>query len=119
MHILHLEDDPNLLKVVQFAILAILPDAKFVQYDNSTDAFEYINENATTLDVLVLDIGVPGIYDGVQLAQHVRALNTRCRIVMTSAYDRPNDRVMRDYKLDWMPKPLEMPIFRAYLQDAT
>jgi len=105
MHILHLEDDGPLRDILKIALTSARPNINLKQFINSDYALEYARENLDDIDLFVLDIRVPGSIDGLDFAEEIRKLGTDTRIVMTSAYRRPDKKRMEAIGVEWMAKP--------------
>src|SRR3954464_14010142 len=88
MHVVHVEDESQFRSILGLAFQAAEPDIRLCQFASGDDALPYIQANAQHIDLFVLDIRLPGSMTGVQVAEHIRALNCPGYIVLTSAYGR-------------------------------
>ena len=105
MRILHLEDEGPLRDILRIALTSVDPKVEMTQFINSDEAVTYIEKNVNDIDLYILDIRVPGKLNGLELAQKIRALGSKGRIVMTSAYRRPSKEQLTELKSEWMAKP--------------
>ena len=105
MHILHLEDDGPLRDILKIALTSARPNINLKQFINSDYALEYVKAHLDEIDLFVLDIRVPGSIDGLEFAEQIRKLGSKQRIVMTSAYRRPDKERMNAIDVEWMAKP--------------
>jgi len=105
MHILHLEDDGPLRDIFKIALTSARPDIELKQFLNSDYALEYAKQNLEKIDLFVLDIRVPGSLTGVEFAESIRKMGCKTRIVITSAYRRPEKSKMQSMDVEWMAKP--------------
>lgn len=104
-NILHLEDDKLLSEVLREAIQIGDSSVEITHFDNSDDAATYLEKHLSEIHLFVLDIRVPGQFDGLQLAQKIRALSTTHRIVITSAFRPPHQDLLTTLNAEWIAKP--------------
>ena len=105
MHILHMEDDRTLRSLLHVALTAAEPSVKLQQFIGSDNALEYIEQQIKDIDLFVLDIRVPGELNGLDLAVKIREMGGTGVIIMTSAYSKPPENLLRLNNLEWMSKP--------------
>ena len=90
MHLLIVEDDPRLGRLLQ----RLLTQERHV-VDVATlgeDALECVASAPDLFDVVILDVGLPGI-SGLDVARRLRAAGSRVPILMLTARDGLGDRV--------------------------
>jgi DNA-binding response OmpR family regulator len=105
MEIIHLEDEGPLRDILKVALTSVDPEIEIRQFRNSDDAMVYIRHNWEAIDMLILDIRVPGSLDGLQTAEALRAEGFNATIILTSAHIRPTRDMLTALNCDWMPKP--------------
>jgi DNA-binding NtrC family response regulator len=105
MHILHLEDEGPLRDILQIALTSASPSINMQQFRDSDSALAYLNAHPQQIDLYILDIRVPGTMKGTEFAQKVRELNEDGRIVLTSAYGKPDRDFLQQINAEWMAKP--------------
>ncbi|MCL4875715.1 MAG: response regulator [Anaerolineae bacterium] len=105
MEFLHLEDHEPLREVLRIALLAADPTLKVMQFEDSDNAVQYIQEHKQEIDLFILDIRVPGEMDGIGVARKIRDLGCDGIIVLTSAYGRPEQDFLDSHQCVWMAKP--------------
>lgn len=105
MQIVHVEDDKPLKDILKAALQAREPTLQLIQFTHPLDALQYIQENIPSIDLCILDIRLPGHLSGTQLAHNIRDLKYAGSIVLTSAYSRPSQEVLRQLKCEYYPKP--------------
>ena len=89
MHLLVIEDDPRLVRLLR---RLLEEDRHIVETaTNGLDGVE-IAEAANGLDVVVLDVGLPDI-SGLEVARRIRAAGSEVAILMLTARDTVGDRV--------------------------
>ena len=108
MHILHLEDEGPLREILKVALQAADPSLEIAQFVSSDDAYEYTRQHIDDIDLFILDIRVPGKRNGLEFAEAIRQLGITRRIVMTSAYRKPNGDQLSAINSEWMPKPWQI-----------
>ena len=82
--------------------------------DNGEAALKTLAAHADTIDLVVLDVMLPGI-DGFTVASHMRAKGWLTPILMLTARGRAED-VLRGFEAgadDYLPKPFELSILLA------
>ena len=106
--VLHLEDEGTLQEIFKFALSMADRSIMVKQFVNGDHAFEYIHKNLHEIDVFVLDIRVPGSINGLHLGKQIRYLGSKKPIVLTSAFIKPAENIMKQYEFIWMPKPMHV-----------
>ena len=105
MQILHLEDDGPLRDILKVALIAANPELEMQQFISSDEVVDYLASHLKDVDLFILDIRVPGKLDGMGVAQKIRDMGCEKPIVVTSAYQKPSNEVLKTVKITWMPKP--------------
>lgn len=85
--VLIVDDDPLTLMYAA----GVMEEAGFrvVQADNGDDALAALSAESEIAGML-LDVRMPGSCDGLELARRARSIRPAARVVITSAYDRPD-----------------------------
>jgi DNA-binding LytR/AlgR family response regulator len=105
LHIVHLEDERSLREATRIVLKELEPDVDLRQFEDSDSALDYIEQHASTIDLYLLDIRVPGSRDGLQIAEKIVELDTTGAIVFTSAYDSPKREVLDKLNAQYLRKP--------------
>lgn len=105
IRILHLEDDGPLREIVKIALTAADPHVEVQQFVSGEAALDYAEQNLASIDLFLLDIRVAGKLTGIEVAERLRELGTQRPIILTSAFRKPNDDVLRALDCRWMAKP--------------
>jgi nitrogen-specific signal transduction histidine kinase/DNA-binding NarL/FixJ family response regulator len=108
-HIVHLEDDLHLFNIFRVALQAVKPDLKIVQFTDAEQLLKYVLRAKNPIDVVILDIRVPGSLNGIQVAQQIRKMQYPVNIIITSAYSAPERRVLSEIDAHFIPKPWNIP----------
>ena len=96
------EDDPD-LRVLAAALLEE-SDLRVVECEDAEQAFAELCKQPDEVALIFADIRLPGLLDGVDLAQRVNALWPHVKILVTSGF--PGERVRALPKsVVYMPKP--------------
>ena len=85
MLILHMEDEGPLPEIMHIALSAADPNLNLQQFSNSDSAIEFIKNNLDKISLFLLDVRVPGEFDGMQVANKIRELGSERLIVITWA----------------------------------
>jgi DNA-binding response OmpR family regulator len=104
-HIVHLEDDHHLFSIFRVALEIAQPSLKIVQFTEAEQLLNYVVQATTPVDVVILDIRVPGKLNGIQVAQQLRKMQYQTNIIITSAYSAPERRVLSEIDALFIPKP--------------
>ncbi len=105
-NILHLEDEASLRDYMREVLSLLVPEASVQQFSNSNDALEFVSKGNREVHLFLLDVRVPGRFDGVGLAIRLRQLGCRGTIVFCSAYARPS--LPGDLNYTWLGKPFNL-----------
>lgn len=103
--IIVVEDEPQILNL----IVDILEDYGYhVRAFASADAaWEYLEHDARTLNLLITDLQMPGEIDGVGLVQRVHEKFPKVPIVIASGYHSESDSLHIE-RVFWLPKPFTL-----------
>lgn len=87
--VLVVDDDPL---TIMYAV-GVLEEAGFrtIEAHNADDALSALSTQSDIV-AMFLDVRIPGSCDGLELAQRARKFCPAARVVITSAYDRPDAR---------------------------
>ena len=96
------EDDPD-LRVLAAALLEE-SDLRVVECEDAEQAFAELCRRAEDVALIFADIRLPGLLDGVDLAQRVSVLWPHVTILVTSGYPGERVRALPD-SVVYMPKP--------------
>ena len=110
--LLIVEDESHIASGLQFNLEADGHDVTLV--DNGESALDAISRNPSAIDLVVLDVMLPGI-DGFVVASRMRAHGWLTPILMLTARGRAED-VLRGFEAgadDYLPKPFELSILLA------
>ena len=118
IHILHVEDERDLRSVFAEVILIIDSEVTLKQFPSADDALGYIGEHGKTVDVFVLDIRLPGVLTGLQLAANIRELGCDGHIIITSAYQMPPVDLLQNLRAEYVSKPWNVPDFFMHILDS-
>ena len=103
--IAHLEDDGPLREILRIAMLKAEPELDFKQFISGDEMVVYIKEHVDSIDLYILDIRVPGELDGLDVAKTIRELGSERPVILTSAYEKPDSKLLSALDCIWMPKP--------------
>ena len=109
LHIVHLEDEKQLLEAMPLILEDLAPDAHIVQFADSDPMVAYIEEHGADVDLFILDIRVPGKLDGLGVAQFIRDRGLTSGIVVTSAFEPPPTAQLRGLNAHFERKTWELP----------
>ena len=96
------EDDPD-LRVLAAALLEE-SDLRVVECEDAEQAFVELCRHPEDIALIFADIRLPGLLDGVDLAQRVNVLWPHVTIVVTSGYPGERARALPANAI-YMPKP--------------
>ncbi|MEN3378080.1 MAG: hypothetical protein V7604_3435 [Hyphomicrobiales bacterium] len=94
------EDDPHLRELA--AALLEETDLRVVECESAEEAFSILCRDGDDVAMIFVDIRLPGVLDGMDLARRVRALWPEASVVVTSGYSPEGE--MPD-NVVYMPKP--------------
>lgn len=103
-HLLVVDDEPTIREGIK---LALGDDYRVTGFANAEDALDALKK--TSPDLILLDIGLPGM-DGIEALAQIKRCNPHILVIMITAYE-DFDSVIRSMKLgahDYVVKPLQM-----------
>ncbi len=118
LHVLHLEDEWSLAQIVRTTIALVEPGCVLEQCADADRALTYASEHMHELDLLLLDVRVPGAIDGIGVAQRMRELGYARAIVLMSAFQPPNRALLEQLRCTWLAKPIELARLETALRQA-
>ncbi|MBS5899069.1 MAG: response regulator transcription factor [Actinomycetaceae bacterium] len=82
-------DDQGVVRAGIAALIGLEPDIEVVaQASNGSEAVEIAETMGAEIDVMLLDVEMPGI-DGLQALPRVREVSPHTRVLMLTTFDRP------------------------------
>lgn len=108
LRIVHLEDTKPLRDILKATLTAIHPDFELFQFSTTDTALDYIQQHGNGIDLFVLDVRVPGVVDGLGLAEIIKEQGCPGLIVMTSAYMSPGREQLDALDAHWFQKPWQI-----------
>jgi CheY-like chemotaxis protein len=96
------EDDPD-LRVLAAALLEE-SDLRVVECEDAEQAFAALCRQAEDIALIFADIRLPGLLDGVDLAQRVSVLWPHVTMIVTSGYPGERVKALPDHVV-YLPKP--------------
>jgi DNA-binding response OmpR family regulator len=101
-HVLLVEDDPE----VAAATAALLRHFgwRVSQVSGAEDALDLIEAGTAAIDVVLADIAMPGAFDGMELAVHLRRMHPGLRVVLMTGRTAEVHRAAWD-GFELLPKP--------------
>lgn len=82
-------DDQGVVRAGIAALIGLEPDIEVVaQASNSSEAVDLAETMGAEIDVMLLDVEMPGI-DGLQALPRVREVSPHTRVLMLTTFDRP------------------------------
>jgi two-component system, OmpR family, alkaline phosphatase synthesis response regulator PhoP len=106
------EDEAHLAQGLRFNLEA--EGHEVIVFDNGEAALEYLMDDATSADVAILDVMLPGI-DGFTVTRELRKTNRFVPVLILTALNRPED-VLAGFESgadDYLPKPFDLGILLA------
>jgi CheY-like chemotaxis protein len=94
------EDDPHLRELA--AALLEETDLRVMECESAEEAFSILCRDGDDVAMIFVDIRLPGVLDGMDLARRVRALWPEASVVVTSGFSPEGE--MPD-NVVYMPKP--------------
>jgi signal transduction histidine kinase len=104
-HIVQLEDDSHLAKIMRLALHSVRPDLKLTQFNSGDALLEFVESTNETIDAFILDICVPGSQAGLQVAEWLRQRHSQSTILLTSSANSPPRQLLRSLHADYVQKP--------------
>lgn len=115
MKILIIEDNKNLAN----AIVRVLKQKSYssAHFTNGFEAQQYWVDNTKDIDLVILDIQLPG-KNGVEICQTIRALKIMTPVIMLTAKQQTKDKIygLNNGADDYLTKPFEFPELLARIQ---
>lgn len=108
-HIVFLEDDRHLYNILKVAFQSVKPSLKLVQFAEGEHLLRYVTQPPQPVDVILLDIRVPGKLNGLQVAQALHKASYPAVVILTSAYAVPDNRLLTQLNCTFIPKPWNLP----------
>jgi DNA-binding response OmpR family regulator len=105
MHIVHVEDDPSLRNILKTALMSAEPTIQLYQSETVEEAFEYVEEQGSSVDLYLINIQVSGNPKGMLLAHHIRLRKFPGSILLTSADGAPSAATLNALQCEYVPKP--------------
>ena len=96
------EDDPGVRELA--AALLEETDLRVVECEDADQAFAALCKYGNDIAMIFADVRLPGLLDGVDLAQRVKVLWPRIAVVVTSGYPGERLEALPD-NVVYMPKP--------------
>lgn len=109
LHIVHLEDEKDLLEGMKFVLEELEPDAYVIQFAKADSIVDYIDAHADEISLFILDVRVPGPLDGFDVARHIRRIGCTAAIIVTSAYEPPPPQLVQELDIHYFRKPWDLP----------
>src|SRR3984893_7939205 len=94
------EDDPHLRELA--AALLEETDLRVIECEDAEQAFTVLCREGDDVAMIFVDIRLPGLLDGMDLARRVRSLWPQAAVVVTSGFSPESE--MPDHVV-YMPKP--------------
>ena len=116
LNILHLEDDADLRKSIRDILKVLVPEANVQQFSTSDEALQYVLNGNPEVNLFLLDVRVPGRFNGIGLAHRLRELGYTSTIAFCSAYAKPS--LPGDLNYTWLQKPTGVEDFVRITQAA-
>ncbi len=113
--ILIVEDEEHLATGLKFNLEA--EGYRVVVYESGEAALELLSNDGDDVDLVLLDVMLPGI-DGFEVVQQLRAAGNFVPVMMLTARGQ-NEDVLRGFELgadDYLPKPFDLSILTARIQ---
>ncbi len=108
LEIVHLEDEIGVSEIVKSTILLLEPTCSLSQFFDADSAISYIEAHKDEIDLLLLDVRVPGSTDGIGVARRAREINYTGVIAFTTAFQPPQIEIVQELDCIWLPKPIPL-----------
>ena len=118
LQIVCLEDDHALRSVMRETLTLLEPTARVEVCATTEQLHMLISNRSQRVDLFMIDIRVQGEDKGIVLARNLREQGSKAIIALMSAYQRPKWRIMEEYDLHWLPKPLDADAILALIDTA-
>ena len=82
---------------------------RIIEASNGESALEFIQKNATTIDLVITDVVMPKM-DGPTLMEHIKELNPKMKIIFISGYTEDSFRnsLANDAQVHFLSKPFNL-----------
>ena len=82
---------------------------RIIEASNGESALEFIQKNATTIDLVITDVVMPKM-DGPTLMEHIKKLNPKMKIIFISGYTEDSFRnsLANDAQVHFLSKPFNL-----------
>lgn len=111
--IIVVEDVPTLLRGYVKMVQDQLPDAVIAGFDNGTEALEYAWSNE--VQIAFLDIELDDNINGIELAKHLKELNSRINIVFLTSFGEYVQDAFDLYSSGYVRKPVTPEMIRRQI----
>jgi pSer/pThr/pTyr-binding forkhead associated (FHA) protein len=108
LHVVNIEDDRDLQRLMAMAFKESEPNLNLAQFISGDQALPYIMEHKDTIDLFVIDIMLPGKYNGIEIAHLIRQIGAPGHISLTSAFAEPTSDLLSELRAEFFPKPLHI-----------
>jgi DNA-binding response OmpR family regulator len=108
LHIVNIEDDRDLQRLMGLAFRESEKNLNLQQFISGDFAIPYVMQHFNTIDLFVIDIMLPGKYNGIQIAQFIRSIGCPGHIILTSAFADPSADLLSSINAQFFPKPLHI-----------
>ena len=105
LSIVHLEDEYLLRDIFQTTVEAFDPQVDLKQFADSDNLMAYLTTIVNPIDLIVVDIRVPGSLNGIGVVKTLHDWGYTGSIIITSAYRRPDKELFGALSCEWAPKP--------------
>jgi DNA-binding response OmpR family regulator len=105
LSIVHLEDEYLLRDIFQTTVEAYDPQVNLKQFADSDSLMAYLGTALNPIDLIVVDIRVPGSLNGIGVVKALHDWGYNGAIIITSAYRRPDKDLFCALACEWAPKP--------------
>lgn len=105
MNVVHVEDDRPLKDILKTAMKAADPQMNLQQFISADEAVIYVQQHLDSIDLVIMDIRLPGQLNGLQAAELLRKIGYAADLILTSAYSRPSFDVLNALNSEFYPKP--------------
>ena len=108
MHVVNIEDDRDLQRLMAMAFKESEPSINLQQFVSGDQALPYIMQNKDNIDLFVIDIMLPGRYNGIEISQQIRQMGAPGYVSLTSAFAEPTADLLSELRAEFFPKPLHI-----------
>jgi DNA-binding response OmpR family regulator len=104
-HVVNVEGDKTLQNLLDATFRAAEPGINLHHFATSDKALAYITASAQDIDLFILDIGLSGSKNGLEIAEAIRYLGCPGSIILTSADAFPSPELLASLQAEFLPKP--------------